>query len=287
MELEVSGYPSTPNGLKPEVWKLAKIANRIFEEKDTVTKQLKPLAYIESIEQLEQSLKICETALQAAQDPDISIHSSNPNQTVYEPFGNAMERANINRTAIQTAQRLAQRRSFIYNWVLQKHHELKFSGIANDVFSRIRKQVDSSIGKIVPDAVKRLVAIHENLRSDNAEDWSNAVHSCRRILQDLADAIFPPQKDDRIAIVDNKKLKIKLGQENYINRLIAFVEEKNTSERFNQIVGTHLHFLGDRLDAIFQASQKGSHATIVSNEEADRYVVYTYMIVGDILSLIQ
>jgi hypothetical protein len=38
------------------------------------------------------------------------------------------------------------------------------------------------------------------------------------------------------------------------------------------------------LDAVFRAAQKGSHAS-VTQDEAHRYVVYTYMIVGDILSL--
>lgn len=34
-----------------------------------------------------------------------------------------------------------------------------------------------------------------------------------------------------------------------------------------------------------KSAQKGSHETIFSKEEADRYVIYTYLIVGDILSL--
>ena len=50
------------------------------------------------------------------------------------------------------------------------------------------------------------------------------------------------------------------------------------------MVGSELAYIGNRLDALFKASQKGSHAT-VSKEEADRYVVYTYLTVGDILSL--
>jgi hypothetical protein len=49
-------------------------------------------------------------------------------------------------------------------------------------------------------------------------------------------------------------------------------------------VGSHLEFIGERLDSVFQAAQKGSHG-VVDKAEADRYVVYTYLIVGDILSL--
>ena len=76
-----------------------------------------------------------------------------------------------------------------------------------------------------------------------------------------------------------------MGMEHYINRILAFVEDSSVSRRFSDIVGSQLAFLGERLDSIFRAAQKGSHNTIVTREEADRYVVYTYLIVGDILAL--
>jgi hypothetical protein len=129
--------------------------------------------------------------------------------------------------------------------------------------------------------------VYENLLSENTEDWSNAVHSCRRILQDLADKIFPPQEEDRVKQKGRKKIRIKLGVENYVNRIICFVEDNSASSGFKEIVGSHLQYLGERLDSIFCATQKGSHKTIMSREEADRYVVFTYMIVGDVLSLWQ
>ncbi len=73
--------------------------------------------------------------------------------------------------------------------------------------------------------MQRLSAVYENLQSENPEDWSNAVHSCRRILQDLADVVFPPQDEDRIRIVSGKEQVVRLGMDNYINRIIAFVED--------------------------------------------------------------
>lgn len=163
---------------------------------------------------------------------------------------------------------------------LKRNHKLKFSGIAHDAFSSVREAVDREIENVIPAAAQKFAAIHENLRSSNPEDWSNAVHSCRRILQDLADVLFPPQAESRYK---NEK-EIKLGPEHYKNRLMCFVEDNSTSRRFKHLVGSHLRFLGDRLDSIFQAVQKGSHGS-VEQREANRYVVYTYMIVGDILSL--
>lgn len=106
------------------------------------------------------------------------------------------------------------------------------------------------------------------------------MHSCRRILQEMADVIYPPREDKVI-----KGKTIKLGAENYINRLIAYVDEYADSETFENIVGSNLSYLGERLNAIYKAANKGSHAIITTKEEADRYVIYTHLVIGDILSL--
>lgn len=283
MEYEASGYPTTPNGVQNEVFSLARISGRVFSEKDKNNK-ITEYIYRSSIEELEHNTKIASIALDAARDRDVSISSSNPYQTVAAPVGNFYERKTIRDDALKASERLSSRRSFIYSYALTKHYELKYSGIAGDIFSRTREKVTALIGNLVPDSVQKLSAVHENLNSENNEDWSNAVHSCRRILQDLADSIFPA-REDRIIESGGKKKTIKLGKDNYINRLIAFIEDNSASDRFNHIVGSHLGFIGDRLDSVFQAAQKGSHDVIITRDEADRYVVYTYLIVGDILSL--
>ena len=184
----------------------------------------------------------------------------------------------------KASQRLASRRTLIYEFAVRKHYDLKLAGVADDVFGRIRSSVDDSIGLVVPEAVRKLSAVYENLKSDNPEDWANATHSCRRVLHDLADAVFPAQVETGTRKVNGKEIKIKLGGDQYINRLIAYIEGWSESTRFNEIVGSHLRYMGDRLDALFGAAQKGSHST-VTKQEADRCVVYTYLLVGDILSL--
>lgn len=286
MEYEVGGYPMGTEGVAPDIWKLARLANRIYQEKD-VTSKVKEYAYLESIGHLEEEISSVKISLEAARDPNVSLSSSNPHDFLTAPKGNQLERIALRSLLNKVSKRLSERKVFIYNYCLRKHYELKFSGVASDNFSRIRKRVDSSIGDLIPSAVQKFSAIYENLISDNPEDWSNAVHSCRRILQDLADVIFPASDKDRIIIENGVKKRIKLGPDNYINRIICFVEDHKKSDRFADLVGSHLKFLGDRLDAIFKAGQKGSHETITSREEADRYVVYTYLIVGDILTLKQ
>lgn len=285
-EYEAGGYPNSPNGVSEETYRIAKIAQRDYEVCDQYTRVTTQHIYLESIEQLEKEIEVSNNALLAAKDPDVAIKSANPNQYVLSPLGNKIERDQIKNERLRSQHILSKRKAFLYSYISRKNHELKFSGITDDIFTRIRDGVDASIGNYVPEAVQKLSAVYDGLLSDNPENWSNSVHSCRRILQDLADVLFPAQEDITIKINGRDKV-IKLGKDNYINRLIQFIESKSDSERFNEIVGSHLGFMGERLDSVFQAAQKGSHDNIVTRQEADRYVVYTYLIVGDILTLVQ
>jgi AbiTii len=267
-EYEASGYPSDPDGVQPDVWKVAQLSGRVHLSKEKDTDEPTEKAYLQSISALQNAIDVSQSALAAAKDPNVSVSSANPHQHLQQPSGNFHERRIIRESVAIATKHLAERRAFIHQYASRKHYELKFSGIAEDIFSRKREQVDGSIGKIVPKAVQKLSAIYENLRSENPEDWSNAVHGCRRMLQDLADAISPPA-DDRTVEENGKKKVVKMGPDNYINRLIFFIETHATSERFTSVVGSHLKFIGERLDSIFEAAQKGIHSVISSQQEAD------------------
>lgn len=282
-EFEAGGYPTTPNGVPVEVWACAKLAGRVQQKKDDKG-VLKEVATLESIEQLEAQIEGTKLGIDAARDPNVSLASANPNQYV-NAWGNTLERQRLHGELKEAVKKLGARRSFIYAYVVQKNLELKYSDIASDAFARIREHVDQYVGKVVPTAVQKFSAIYANLSSENPEDWSNAVHGCRRVLQDLADAIFPATNQPREKQVSGKTVHVKLGADNYINRLMCFAEDRSVSERTSTIIGSQLSFLGDRLDALFQAAQKGSHSTISTRDEADRYAVYTYLAVGDILRL--
>ena len=284
MAYEAGGYPNDPDGASPEVWELGIKAERIFEIKNSDDEEKQKYMYPESIGELEEKLRLVDAALSSARDPNISISSANPSQYVSGGIGNQSERLAIRNSQEINARKLASRSNFIYQYVISKHYELRYSGVSTDLFSRYRLSVDSKIGNYLTKSVRKFLAVYDNLKSENPENWANAVHSCRRILEDLADLVFPPTAETRTIDVQDHKKTILLGKDQYINRIIAFVEDKSKSERFEELIGSHLYYIGNRLDSIFKASQKGTHSS-VGKEEADRYVLYTYLLVGDILSL--
>ena len=280
-ELESGGYPRTLEGVSPDIFELGRKAGRAYyaETPGSETKRL--VIYLESIEYLEQLLETGTVSIRAAEDPDIAISSANKYQVVRAPRGNAVERGTIRNGMVNASQQLASRRTFIYSYAERKHYELKFSNVADDVFARVRGTVDASIGSAIPNGAKKFAAVYDNLLSQNPEDWANAAHGCRRVLQELADTLFPPRDETRTRVINGKEQEIKLGPNNYVNRLLAYVEDSSKSDRFEELVGSQLRYMGDRLHALFGASNKGSHDS-VTREEADRCVVYTYMLVGDI-----
>ena len=116
----------------------------------------------------------------------------------------------------------------------------------DSVFSQFRKEADERLEALAPSILGKLTSVYDNLDSENPEDWANAVHSCRRILVDLADALYPP-RDEPIEI--GGKL-VKVGQEQYINRLVQFIASKTGSKTYRDVVGADLSNIGKRLDAI-------------------------------------
>ena len=261
--------------IESEVWKLAVIAGRTYREKDEKTGEEKEYASCKSLKLMEDDLT--EARAQCEKFPELGPFSC------VVAFADPGSLARSRRR--ERSEQLTGRRIFIHDYVSKRYYELKFSSATNDAFSRIQKRVDSKIDLLVPKAVQRFAVIYDYLRSDKPEQWSDAVHDCRRILKDLADALFPPQSQPRTKIIQGRKQEIKLDDEDYINRLVCFVEDNSKSERFKELVESHLDLMGNRLGSIYHAANKGSHTDITSREEADRCVVYTYMVVGDILSL--
>lgn len=182
----------------------------------------------------------------------------------------------------ESKQKLSLFRTQVYKYALDNYYKLRFSDIPEHVFAKTRLRVDNHLGKVLPDSKEKFYSVYSNLESNNPEDWANAVHSCRRILQALADKLYPPQ--DGKTVEKNGK-SIKIGSTHYLNRIKQYVESKSESRRFKEIVGSHTEYLWERLDAVYEATNKGSHGEISQREEAERYIIFTYLLIGDILSL--
>ena len=97
--------------------------------------------YIESIEEMERQIEMGTIGVQAAQDPNASIGST-------YSIGNSRERRTVRNAVLESSKRLAARRTFIYQYAMRKYYELKFAGVADDVFQRIRSSSDPRLASL-------------------------------------------------------------------------------------------------------------------------------------------
>jgi len=233
-----------------------------------------------TVARLESQVSTLGEQLKVAFDPSFSSSS----QSVINPTppSNEQERFQLSNT-IATDRDLLQRiRNSVHSYVVSCNYSLKFGAITQDIFARTRERVDTELAARCPAAAQRFMSAYEGLQSSNSVDWSNAVHSCRRVLKDLADSLFPATD----APIERGGNPIGLSTDKYVNRLMCYVEDQHGSETYSAVVGSTLEFIGDRLHALVDAGNKGTHNE-VEKDEAERYIIYTYLVVGDLLALKQ
>jgi DNA uptake protein ComE-like DNA-binding protein len=114
----------------------------------------------------------------------------------------------------------------------------------------------------------------KSVASDNPEEWSHALTTCRRFIEELADALYPPR--------DEQVKDRKLGKEQYINRLWAFMDRVIESESNRDLAKAHVDYLGSYLQRTHKVSNKGVHAELM-RIEAVKAVFHAYLVAADIL----
>lgn len=153
---------------------------------------------------------------------------------------------------------------------------MSFGEIPSRQFNFIRDRVDSLLLDICPEAVEKFMVAYERLSSQSAENWSQALTATRRVIKAVADSVYPPR--------ETGKGKRKLGEEQYINRLWAFLDENAEAGSDKDLAKVHVDYLGAFIQKLNDKASKGVHADVTHNE-AVRAVLYTYLTLGDILEI--
>lgn len=155
------------------------------------------------------------------------------------------------------------------------YHGLRFGAAAESAFEVVRKEVDAALANLIPDALAKLAAAFESAASGDPEHWANAASTCRRALKSAADRLRPPgePKGERL-----------MSDPAYVNRLVDWVVSRPGSNTAKSLIFADLEYLGRRLDAADAAGHKGAHGE-VDRFEASRFLVGTYLLLGDLVRL--
>ena len=150
------------------------------------------------------------------------------------------------------------------------------------IFDETREFVDVKLEEICPDALEKLKFCYNDLLSDlHSHRNARIAYDCREILKDFTDAIF---KDEYL---QNNEIKPSRNQtKNKLRYTLRAI--KVESETTRKMLETQIEYLSNYFDNLDSFIQKNMHPDRfeVTKEDAKRCVIYTYLVIADILKLL-
>lgn len=162
---------------------------------------------------------------------------------------------------------------------------LTYTDTNEQIFGRFRSDVDKELGRLAPEVLDKFRAVYRRLGEATqgaapvSEELSQALVTCRRILEAVADHVWPP---DRPATL--KDGSPATGTQ-YRARMRCFLRERG-GDSFEGLIGAEVSGLYGRFEAADRLSSKGVHAD-VALREAEAAAILTYIIAGNLLRLAQ
>lgn len=208
--------------------------------------------------------------------------SSAMNRYVTTVTGNM---ATIIRESAMAQKRLDILKAQYYDYALKKQIELKFSNVAQSIFEKYRATVEGLFINLSPDILMKLQALEGKLDSNNRELYAEAATTCRRLFSCVSDALFDKYfPDSPEKYMTRAKKEIDVSGDHSLNKLSAVIETLENKSINKSIVGSSVKYLLDWMDHISKSQSKGVHAEM-TKQEAERCIISTYIVLGDILGL--
>lgn len=257
LKLEMGGYNSTNETSR----KYMSITGRWTDIE-------KNLGYWGPLAQQEAAIAAEKAKLAALRTPDSSGEWAS---VAIANVTNAMNQTanNISRLSAIKSRVLAQLHSF----VSEVYYEKEFDSLSESIFERYKSAVDTLIAESCGEVLEKIPSVMSRLSDGDEESISQALVTCRRIIEAFADSILPPI-DQTIEIGGNT---LKLDASKHQNRINAYVHQHIQSQSRKQKIRQNLSNLFDRIST-------GVHSDVTA-EEANSLFLNVYLFLGEILHI--
>lgn len=163
--------------------------------------------------------------------------------------------------------------SLIHDFATTVYYQNTFDSLAENIFDTYKKDIDLLIAENLGDIIEQIPSVISRLAENNSESISQALTTCRRIIDSFADHIFPAT-DSTINIGGNE---LSLKKDKVQNRINAFIYKNSESESRRKKLRQNLSNLYERVSV-------GVHSD-VDSQEAKSLFFNTYLLLGEILTL--
>jgi len=162
--------------------------------------------------------------------------------------------------------------------------KLRFGEIVEGVFEETKRVVNARLPDIAPNALRKLLTTYDQLSQGKSDlEWSQIAFSCRDIMQDFTDAIF---KEEYV-----REGELIPAREQTKNKVYYALRSKlqGKKERELKLIKAQIDYLHAYFSRLTDYIQKQTHPKgfKVEKEDANRCVIYTYLVIGDLLKLME
>ena len=164
--------------------------------------------------------------------------------------------------------------STIYEIVVEIYHELLFSELQMTLFADTQTKVDGALSAASGSALDKIERVSERLRDGDPESISQALTTCRRLIDSCADHLFPATGSEYDL---GGGTTLKVGQQQVLNRLQAYSHTQQVSK-------SRRDRLRQTIAALYGRCSAGTHAEVTA-QEARFVFLQTYIALGELLTL--
>jgi hypothetical protein len=161
----------------------------------------------------------------------------------------------------------------LHSFVSNIYYERQFAEMVESVFEGYKRDIDALIAEKAGEVLTKLPSVVARLKEGDEEAVSQALSTCRRILETFADAIFPPS-EDTFKIGESS---LKLDASKHQNRINAYIAQRCQSSSRRTRLRQNISNLFDRVST-------GIHKDISANE-AYALFLNVYLFLGEVLHL--
>lgn len=165
-------------------------------------------------------------------------------------------------------------KKYAYQYLSELHDKLKFSGTIISSFDLLKNAVDDRLLDLDPEIAEQLMLAFKSVSSNNKEEWSHALTTCRRLLESLANKLYPAND-----LVIGKRTFL---AHQVVNRLWQFMNDSIASDSNRELAQMHVNYLGSWLEKANKITNKGVHDE-VSQLEATKAIFHIYLMLADLL----
>lgn len=299
---ELHGYSTEvqiPGITRGDLERYAEMSGRFTVSIDPGTKQEERKYWTPPVSEIEADIQANLLTLEKLQPPaqfTPAVHKSSyesiytgqtSSEFVVEKYQDVLNALNQKRTAtsslVKTCRALLSKiKNSVYNYVLNINLQLRFESVTESIFQSTKINVDKRLTNICPGAMKKFIAAYNRLTSENPEEWSQAMSSCRNVLKEFADYVFPARKEtykrkngEELAVSDDK----------YKNRLLAFIDMSTSGDK-SRFLASRMADLETRVHALNDLLSKGTHVGL-ELQDVRICVLDAYLLIGSLIGLVK